>query len=69
MTEKEIRTLYPTTDFEQTKIGRTPSGGQFSVMRWSRFDGTPCTKKDAQVISITEYDASGRPINLTEAIR
>ena len=68
MTEKEIKEKYPTTDFERTFIGRTPSGGRFSVMRWSRLDGTPCKKKDAQVLSITEYDSDGNSINLTESL-
>lgn len=69
MDAKEILQKYPNTEFEETRIGGTPSGGAFSVLRWTRLDGTPCTKKDAQVISITEYDSHGRPVNLTEAIR
>lgn len=64
MTEKEIRTKFPNTEYQETIIGETPGGGAFAVIRWSLLDGTPCTKGEAKRTVITEYDSEGQKIDL-----
>lgn len=66
MSEKEIRERFPDNGYQKTVIGETPEGGAFSVLRWSRSDGTPCKEKDADLVSITVYSHDGERINLIE---
>ena len=51
------------TNYNETHIGTTPSGGAYSVAYYKDANGNPCTKDKASKIEICEYSAKGVCIN------
>ena len=61
--QAENVTLQPDPRFTETKIGPTPSGGDYSVAYYYDSNGTPCTKSEATAVNIVEYTKDGGFVN------
>lgn len=47
----------------ETAVGRTPSGGDYSVAYFYDKDGNPCPKRKAVRMNIVEYTNDGVRVN------
>lgn len=55
--------LKPDPRYTETRRGRTPSGGAYSIAYYYDEDGLPCPKAKAKSVHIVEYAESGERVN------
>ncbi len=58
----------PDPRFTEKEIGRTPSGGAYSVAYYYDNEGNPCPKAQAARVNIIEYTEDGERLNETYGI-
>lgn len=59
----ETPAVKPDPRTTETRHGKTPSGGDYSVAYFFDKDGNPCPKAKAKSVNIVEYSQDGRRQN------
>ena len=59
----ESPAVMPDPRTTETRQGKTPSGGDYSVAYFYDKDGKPCPKAKAKSVNIVEYSQDGERLN------